>query len=233
MDDWQYEPLERLPPEALAANSRLMNAMRNLVYGIIRWWLRCAFRFQVEGAEMFAQTKQFILVSNHSSHLDAICLLAALPADLRNRCFSAAASDYFYTNVFMECLARLLANTFPFKRRTDPKRSLEACRRILERGDSLIFFPEGTRSVTGQLQPFKKGIGALVPGTPYPVIPAYLHGAHQVLGKGQLAPRVARLRLKIGCPQRFDAVVASDESAQMIANSLHDAVQALGEEGTQ
>jgi len=233
MDEWQYEPLESLPPEALAANSRLMNAARNVVYRLVRVWLRLVFRFDVEGAEVFQQTTQFVLISNHSSHLDAICLLAALPAELRNRCFSAAASDYFYTNILMELTARLLANTFPFKRRTDPKRSLEACVRILERGDSLIFFPEGTRSVTGELQPFKKGIGALVQGTPYPVLPAYLHGAHKVLGKGQMAPRMARLRLRFGRPQMFDATPASDESAQMIANHLHDVVQVLGEEGTQ
>lgn len=231
MDEWQYESTEQLPPEALAANSRLMNAMRTGTYWWVTRWLKWQFHFQVEGAEVFQRTRQFVLISNHSSHLDAVCLLAALPADLRNRCFSAAASDYFYTNIFVELAARLFANTFPFKRRTDPRRSLEACTRILERGDSMIFFPEGTRSVTGELQPFKKGIGALVQGSPYPVIPAYLHGAHRVWGKGKIAPRLARLHLKFGSPQVFETVPAGDASAEMIANRLHDMVQALGEDG--
>lgn len=226
----QDEARERSSPDALATNSRLMNAMRNLVYVFIRWWLRLAFRFDVAGAEVFQRTRQFILISNHSSHLDAVCLLAALPAKLRNRCFSAAASDYFYTNIVMEFIARLLANTFPFQRRTDPKEGLEFCARILERGDSLIFFPEGTRSVTGELQPFKKGVGALVQGTPYPVIPAYLRGAHRVLGKGKVAPRVARLHLRFGTPQVFTDVPASDEAADLIASRLHDAVEALGQQ---
>ncbi len=226
----QDEARERSSPDALAANSWLMNAMRTLAYVIIRWWLRLAFRFEVEGAQVVQRTRQFILISNHSSHLDAICLLAALPSDLRNRCFSAAASDYFYTNVFREYLARLLANTFPFKRRTDPKEGLEACARILERGDSLIFFPEGTRSVTGELQPFKKGVGALLQGTSYPVIPAYLRGAHRVLGKGKVAPRAARLHLRFGTPQVFTDVPASDAAADRIASQLHDAVEALGQQ---
>jgi 1-acyl-sn-glycerol-3-phosphate acyltransferase len=216
--------------EAPATNGRLLNALRGITYWWIIRWLRWQFHFRVDGAEVFRTTTQFVLISNHASHLDAVCLLAALPSALRNRCFSAAASDYFYTNRFKEFAARLFANTFPFQRLSDPKRSLEACVRILERGDSLIFFPEGTRSVTGELQPFKKGIGALVEGRPYPVIPAFLQGAHAALGKGKVRPRFVEIRLRFGAPQVFASVPADDASAQMIADRLHGAVQALGKE---
>jgi 1-acyl-sn-glycerol-3-phosphate acyltransferase len=229
MSNGQEDASSPLPPDALAANSRFMNALRTAVYWGITRWLAWYFHFKVEGAEVFRRTPQFVLISNHSSHLDAVCLLAALPTPLRNRCFSAAASDYFYTNPIRKWAARLLANTFPFTRHTDPQGGLDACARILARGDSLIFFPEGTRSVTGELQPFKKGIGALVQGTPYPVIPAYLHGTHRVLGKGRMAPRLARLRVTFGSPQVFSAVPTGEESAERIAERLHDLVAALKE----
>ena len=227
MDDWTYEPLQGLPPEALATNSPLMNAMRDLTYQGIQRWLRRRFHFQVEGAEVFQRTPQFILISNHASHLDAICLLAALPPALRNRCYSAAAADYFYTHLFKEQTARLLANTFPFRRHEDARRSLEACAKILERGDSLILFPEGTRSPTGRLQPFRKGVGLLVQGTPYPVIPAYLHGASDALGKGRRYPRAAVIRLRVGSPEVFVDAPAGKASIEEITKRLEDRVRAL------
>lgn len=227
MDDWRYEPIQSLPPDALAANSRLMNALRNQVYGCLQRWLKRRFSFQVHGDEAFQRVSQFILIANHTSHLDTICLLAALPSDQRNRCYSAAAEDYFYTHIFKEQVARLLANTFPFRRHEDAQRSLEACARILERGDSLIFFPEGTRSKTGELQRFRKGIGLLVQGKSYPVIPTYLRGTYEALAKGKFRPRKAAIHLHIGSPEYFGGAQPGEASAIEITNRLQARVEAL------
>ena len=230
---WQYEPLQGLPPDALATNSWLMNAMRDQAYRWIRRWLERQFDFRVEGTEVFQRTPQFLLIANHTSHLDAICLLAALPSGLRNRCYSAAAEDYFYTHVCKEQMARLLANTFPFRRRSDTHLSLAACARILERGDSLLLFPEGTRSTTGELQLFHSGIGVLAQGRSYPVIPAYLDGTHHALAKGQVLCRRTRILLRVGWPEAFQDAPLGKESAIAIANHLRDRVEALrGDGGT-
>ena len=224
---WQYEPLQNLPADALATNTWLTNRLRDQVYRVVRWWLGRRFHFQVEGAEVFTQLSQFILVANHTSHLDTICLLAALPSHQRNRCYSAAAEDYFYTNAFKAQTARILANTFPFRRREDTQRSLEACTRILERGDSLLFYPEGTRSTTGQLQPFRRGIGMLVQGTPYPVVPVYLNGPYEAMAKGRLVPRPTAIHLRIGAPERFQDMPTGPDAAVVIAKRLEERVRAL------
>lgn len=228
MDDWQYEPLQILSPDALATNSRLMNALRDQLYVWIARWLRMRFSFEVEGAETFQRLQHFVLVANHSSHLDTICLLAAIPAKVRNRCYSAAAEDYFYTHLFKEQLARLIANTFPFRRRGDVVRSLAACARILERGDNLIFYPEGTRSTSGTPQPFRKGIGVLVQGKAYPVLPAYIKGTHDVLAKGRCVPRTARIQVRIGSPESFQDAPLGENAAVEIANCLYSRVCELG-----
>ena len=227
-DASKNEPLQGLPPEVLAANSRLMNALRDVAYWWIRWWLKIQFHFQVEGGEVFRRTPQFILISNHTSHLDAICLLAALPSEQRNRCYSAAAEDYFYTNVVKEWVVRLLANTFPFSRHADPRSGLEACARILERGDSLIFFPEGTRSTTGEMQRFRKGIGILVQGTRYPVVPVYLLGTGEALAKGRCYPTATKIRLRVGEPETFERAPAGDESMAKLTARLEARVRKLG-----
>jgi 1-acyl-sn-glycerol-3-phosphate acyltransferase len=227
-EDWTYEPLQSLPPEALAANSRLMNASRDQCYRLIRWWLTRRFRFSVDGAERVARLPQCVLVANHTSHLDTLCLLAALPPAVRNRCYSAAAEDYFYTNIFKEQAARLLANTFPFRRHGDTQQSLAACVRVLARGDSLIFYPEGTRSTTGRLQPFRRGIGLLVQGTPYPVVPAHLEGAYDAMAKGRLLPKAAVIRLRFGQAECFREAPPGRESAEAIAAKLEQQVRVLG-----
>ena len=232
MDSWRYEPIHSLPGDRLATNSRLMNVARDQLYHWIQVWLRRRFAFRVLGAEVFERVPQFVLVANHSSHLDTICLLAAMSQRQRNRCYSAAAKDYFYTHFFKERAVRLLANTFPFRRLEDTRRSLEACARILERGDSLIFFPEGTRSTNGELQRFKKGIGLLVQGTRYPVIPAYLDGAYAALAKGRVVPRPARIQLRIGSPQQFVDTPPGEVSAIAIANYLQACVRMLQTDAT-
>ncbi len=229
MDDWQYEPLQGLPPDALATNSRLMNALRDSIYRWMSRWLKTRFGFHVEGADVFQRLEHFVLVANHSSHLDTICLLAAMPENLRNRCYSAAAEDYFYTHLFKEQFARLIANTFPFRRRGDVVRSLAACARILERGDSLIFYPEGTRSTNGVIQPFRKGIGLLVQGRPYSVLPAHIKGAHEALAKGRCVPRTTKIRIRIGSPESFQNFPTGEDSAAEIANRLHGRVCELGQ----
>ena len=228
MDNWQYESLQSLPPEALAANSWLTNKLRNCVYVWVCFWLKKQFSFTVEGDEIFESTSQFVLVANHSSHLDTISLLAILPSKLRNHCYSAAAEDHFYSNVFKEKIARLFGNTFPFRRREDATRSLEACARILERGDCLIFFPEGTRSKTGEVQKFRKGIGKLLQGKSFPVVPIYIKGAYEALAKGRFCPKKTHINILIGSPLVFKDNTLDELSAIEIANRLESEVRRLG-----
>lgn len=225
--DWRYEPIHQRPVDELAANNRLMNAARTQLYRQIRHWLVTRCDFRVQGLGVFRQAEQFVLIANHASHLDTICLLAAMPKRLRNRCYAAAAADYFYTDPLKAQTARLIANTFPFNREKQSAQGLQACARILARGDSLLFFPEGTRSTTGELQRFRKGIGLLVAGTRYGVIPAHIEGAYAAWPKGELLPRPAKIRVHLGKPERFLHVEPSDASAITIADYLHDRVAAL------
>jgi 1-acyl-sn-glycerol-3-phosphate acyltransferase len=215
--------------DVLASNSPAVNWLRNALYVVLRAWLRLCWGYAVEGAEHLRIPAPFVLIANHASHADAVALLAALPAGLRNRCYSAAAEDYFYGNPIRRLGARLFANTFPFRRHgPGAELSLAACANILARGDCLILYPEGTRTTTGRLQRFRKGIGVLVQGTPYPVIPVWIEGTREVLGKGRGVPRLCgRIRLRVGAPQRFGQVGPDDDAAVDIANALRERVAAL------
>lgn len=102
-----------------------------------------------------------------------------------HRTFPAAARDYFFVNVPRVLLAAVVVNALPFDRETSPRRRLSVCRQLLDNGgNALIIFPEGTRSPTGQMGEFKPGVGLLVAGSDYPVVPCYLAGTHRAWPKG-------------------------------------------------
>ena len=77
----------------------LVYGLRSLVALIIRALLRIYCRFEIIGDEHLRRNRSFVLVANHSSHLDTVCLLAALPLRRLHRAFPAAAADYFFKSV--------------------------------------------------------------------------------------------------------------------------------------
>lgn len=233
MDSWRYEPTEdfdQAPIERLKNFPRhpdlLVYAMRTVANLVIRGLLRVWTRFEVTGREHLPAEGSFVLVANHSSHLDAPALLSALPLRKIHRAFPAAASDYFFTNLPKLVFSAIVVNAMPFDRKENPRQSLAVCRQLLDApGHILILFPEGTRTPDGTLGRFKPGIGFLVAGTDIPVVPCYLDGAFASWPKGRWFPRPRKLRLMIGSPLQFREYTAEKEDALAIADRLREAVQ--------
>ena len=215
--------LRRFPREP----DRLVEGLRALVALIIRGLLRVYCRFEIIGAENLPNDNDsFVLVANHSSHLDSVCLLAALPLRRLPRAFPVAAEDYFFHSLPRTWFAAVLMNALPFGRQMRVRESLALCRRLLAQpGTVLIIFPEGTRSKTGATQPFKPGIGALLAGGGTSVLPCYVQGAFHAWPKGRRLPRPHKVRLIIGAACHF----GRDEEAGAIAAKLQRAVEALRE----
>jgi len=197
---------------------------RSVVALLIRGLLRVYLRFEILGAENLPNDKSFVLVANHSSHLDSVCLLAALPLRRLHRAFPVAAADYFFRSLPRSWFASVVMNALPFGRQWRVRESLSLCRSLLaEPGNVLIIFPEGTRSRSGALQSFKPGIGALLAGREVSVLPCYLEGAFRAWPKGRRLPRPRKVRLLIGPPRDF----RGEEDASTVAAALRDAVEAV------
>src|SRR5690242_11351741 len=97
---WHYEPasdLDRTLVERLRRFPRepdiTVYLLRSLAALIVRGWLRIYHRLEICGRNHLPADKSFIIVSNHSSHLDTLCLLAALPLRRLHQAFPAAAQD--------------------------------------------------------------------------------------------------------------------------------------------
>lgn len=235
MDLWHYEraaDLEQTLAERLRRFPRepdlTVYGLRTLAALVVRAWLRVYHRLRIEGREHLPGEGSFVMVANHASHLDTLCLLAALPLRKLHRAFPAAAQDYFFVGMRRLAIAAIVVNALPFARQAHIRQSLDLCRQLLANpGNILILFPEGTRTTTGQVGEFRPGIGMLLAGTNVPVVPCYLGGTFEAWAKGRAFARPRRVRLRIGAPRTCEARAAGRETAEQIAAELREAVLAL------
>ena len=169
----------------------------------------------IQGPRMF--------VANHASHLDAALVLMALPEDVRRLTVVAAAKDYFFTSVQRALPAQIFLGAFPLARTGAIYSSLDDCGRLVDRGRSLVIFPEGTRSVNGDVAEFKAGVGLLARELRVPVVPIGIRGTRAILPKGRTFPTAGRVRIQLATP----LVRCSEESDQEFANRLRECVRSL------
>jgi long-chain acyl-CoA synthetase len=132
--------------------------------------------------------------------LDLPVVSAILPKKIRKRISAPAAHDYFYKKSLTTWLFRTGFNMFPIKRFGNYFDGLKICTKKIKEGKPLIVFPEGTRSVSGELQKFKPGIGFLAHDLNVPIIPVYIKGAYEALPKGSVFPRPGKIQIIVGEP---------------------------------
>jgi 1-acyl-sn-glycerol-3-phosphate acyltransferase len=225
--DVDQAPIDRLrqfprEPDMLVYGLRSLGAL------IIRGLLHIYNHFEIVGHQNLRTNRSLVIVANHCSHIDTLCLLAALPLRKLHRAFPAAASDYFFQSVPRLWAAAILVNALPFARQARVRQSLSLCRELLAHpGTILIIFPEGTRSTTGEVGEFKSGIGALVAGRDVAVAPCFIDGSFQAWPKGKRFPRPQKVRLVVGTPRNYCNRGTDKIEICAIAAELRDAVNEL------
>ncbi|MDX1563425.1 MAG: lysophospholipid acyltransferase family protein [Gammaproteobacteria bacterium] len=236
MDQWSYEPapdLEQTIAQRLRSFPRYPDMMiyttRSILHVVLRLFLKLYHRLEITGRENLPAGESFVMIGNHASHLDALCLTSSVPLKRLHRTFPAAAADYFFSSLSRSVVATIFVNGLPFDRFGKGAESLEMCRQLLARpGNILILFPEGTRSTDGQIQRFKSGIGRLVAGTPVPGVPCDREGAGAAWPKGKGFPRPRKLTLEIGTPKSFpDRSPEDREQVEAMCDELRRDVIAL------
>ncbi len=129
----------------------------------------------------------YLLVANHTSHLDAPLLAQSLPWSQARFLSTGVAADYFFKVWYRRIFVRLLFNAFPIDR-DGSRRNSGTSRRLLRSGVPVLVFPEGTRQRTGRMGEFKPGAAALAIGVGVPVIPAAIIGGYEAMPKGRNWP---------------------------------------------
>jgi 1-acyl-sn-glycerol-3-phosphate acyltransferase len=212
--EWDFSPARDLNlsfEERLRSHRRergLIDHAGNAVWlGAVRSFMAAAHFLRVEGREHVPREAPFVVVCNHTSHLDALAVSAALPWRHARQAVALAAGNFFFKSTFSAMFAATALNALPIWREETTRDDLAFLRRrLLEDRMVFILFPEGTRSRSGDMARFRPGLGAFVAGTSIPVLPCFLHGAHACWPPRQKFPRPGRLMLRFGPTLLFDDI---------------------------
>ncbi len=207
---------------SLAVNAAAMAASRTslIVY----------HRYTVLGTEHLPKATPFVMVANHTSHLDHLCLRNALPLSIRVRTHPLAAGDVFFTSFLRAAVSTHIINALPIWRRKITPHAMIELRNLLAAGQSgIVMFPEGQRSEDGEPARFKAGIGMLVAGTPIPVIPAWISGAGGpggALQKFRWFPRPRKITVRFGPALTFAHASNDRDGWDTVIEGVEQAVKA-------
>jgi len=194
---------------------------------------------RIEGLEhLRGWSGPMLVVCNHIADVDVGFVQAALPARLRNRIataaggealealHTAAADRKFFVRVFDRVewvLGVSLLNLFPLPRTAGFRKSFAYAGSAVDRGYSVLVFPEGKHTVDGRINPFRAGIGLLANNLAIPVLPMRIIGLFEVKRAGRKFAKPGEISVRIGKPIRFP----EGSAAEQIAAELQRLVEAL------
>jgi 1-acyl-sn-glycerol-3-phosphate acyltransferase len=196
----------------------LITSMARTVTGARSLWMGCA-----------PDPVQRIYFANHSSHGDFVLLWASLPSTLRKLTRPVAGSDYWNKSALRRyIISRVFNGVLIDRERKNPvDNPLQPMLDALEKGDSLIIFPEGTRNLEEGLLPFKSGLYHLAKRYPQAqVIPVWIANLNRVMPKGRVLPLPLLCTTSFGAPLQL----TEDESKEQFLSRSRDALLALAPE---
>ena len=227
MEPWQLQPARDTgltPAErfrSVRRESGLLESMaQQACFSVLRIYFAIAHRLTISGREKLPAHGPFVLAANHCSHLDALVLGAALKPRHRERAFPIAAGDVFFQTTAVSVFSAIMLNALPMWRKNCGPHALAELRRKLQEEKAIfIIFPEGGRTRTGSMMPFKHGLGMLVAETNVPVVPCGLIGTFEALPPNRKVPRPVRIKLIIGEPLEFASITNDRDGWSQIARS--------------
>jgi long-chain acyl-CoA synthetase len=174
---------------------------------------------RIQGRENLSDvTGPVLVISNHIDDVDVGFILTALPARFRHKLATAAGGEALEAlrrspasrNALLSIFDRVewflgvsLLNVFPLPREAGFRDSFAFAGESVDRGYSILIFPEGHHTTDGNLRPFRSGIGLLVNNLGIPVVPMRIDGLFEVKKAGKRMARPFQITVKIGTPIRF------------------------------
>jgi 1-acyl-sn-glycerol-3-phosphate acyltransferase len=184
-----------------------------LVRGVIQPFFHLYFRLSRIGREHIPQEGPVIFASNHRSFLDPF----VIGTMVRRPVYYVAKKELFRGRFISWLLSSLGA--FPIERGKGDQDSMATARAILERGDCVLIFPEGTRVRPGPLGRAKRGVGRLALETGAPVVPIAVFGSENVRRGWRIRPH--KVRIRAGRPVRFPQV---DQPSPQLAGAVTERI---------
>lgn len=197
------------------------------LFGLAWLIMKGIFRLRVQGLEHLPRQGPFVITPNHVSYLDPPAIGAALGWAGLRQTYWAGWTGVVFINAFMRSISRL-AQVVPI----DPLRagisSLAFGAAVLKQGKNLVWFPEGQRSSTGKLMPFKMGLGILLTHWSVPVVPVEILGSYEAWPVHQKWPRPHPITVVFKKPLEVVEIkkhAQGDKPQEMIMRFLYDHMQ--------
>jgi 1-acyl-sn-glycerol-3-phosphate acyltransferase len=194
------------------------------IYHLTRLIARVFFRFRVLHRERLIQEGPVILAMNHESYLDPPFAGIAC----RRAIYFLARKSLLDVPVLGWVLPKL--NVIPVNQEGGDRSALKALIRILRANHCALVFPEGSRTLNGNLQPPLPGIGFVIAKTLAPVVPMRIFGAHRALPRGGGKLRFCPITIVVGEPFRFSAADVDGNGREVyprLSQRVMDAIAAL------
>ncbi len=195
----------------------LKRGIQGVTYWTSRWLClgvsKVLFGLRVEGREHIPCSGAAIIAANHVSFLDPVLVAIAAGRPIH----FMAKEELFRFRPFGWLLQQY--RVFPVSRRRTDLQAMKRALSLLEQGEIIVIFPEGTRGDGVQLGAAKPGIGLIASRSGAPVIPAFHRGAEKALPRGARLPRPHRITVKFGAPFRFTEVQREKGEEQIVAFS--------------
>jgi long-chain acyl-CoA synthetase len=153
---------------------------------------------KIEGEANVPQHTNFIVASNHTSHLDMGLVKRALGKDVAEQTVAVAAADYWFDTKYKRAYMNNFTTLIPIERTGSLRQSLRHVTEILKEGYNTLIFPEGGRQTTGEIAEFKPIIGYLALNNKVGVLPVYVWGTYDAFPKGMTIPKTTSIGAKVG-----------------------------------
>ncbi|MBA3633720.1 MAG: AMP-binding protein [Acidobacteria bacterium] len=153
---------------------------------------------KIEGESNVPQHTNFIVASNHASHLDMGLVKKALGKDVAEQTVAVAAADYWFDTKYKRAYMNNFTTLIPIERTGGLRQSLRHVTQILNEGYNTLIFPEGGRQISGEIAEFRPIIGYLALNDKVGILPIYLWGTYEAFPKGMTIPKTASLGANIG-----------------------------------
>jgi 1-acyl-sn-glycerol-3-phosphate acyltransferase len=200
-------------------SSALLVIIVKLLVGAYARWIGCA-----------PSPRQRIYFANHSSHVDTLALWAALPIRLRYTTHPVAARDYWGKGIKKYIATKALRAVLIDRAREDRAvNPLAPLIEVLQQGESLIIFPEGTRGREPVPAPFKSGLFHLAEQFPNAeLVPVYLENLHRSMPKGAILPIPLTCTVRFGTPLKIEA---NEGKAEFLERARAEVIKLAGNIG--
>ncbi|MDD5080360.1 MAG: 1-acyl-sn-glycerol-3-phosphate acyltransferase, partial [Candidatus Omnitrophica bacterium] len=203
----------------LAPNRATILGM-SLFAEILRLVFKVIWNLKVSGAENIPRTGKCVLCVNHSSYLDAFIVEASMPASLRKGLFFVGFRAYFEQPLIRNIIKYI--RVIPIDPGMYFVEAMRASAYVLNNDKMVCIFPEGQRSIDGNIKEFKKGVGILAKELNIPLLPVLITGSHESWPRTKPLPRPHPIKITFGRP--FDPDELKAEGLKLGAKDEYEAI---------